>query len=612
MQLGTLGLFPEYIQIGNKINNGFCEEADNTSGFNWSRSGPLLNEASRAARNAGYHLQKDLKIVYHIDEPEFVNDWFEAALQNEVTNFDIIGFSYFPQWSSKNIAETGTIIRQLKYKFRRDVMVLETGYPWTNNWADNQTNILGSASNQHDFFSISQQGQKQFLESLTQTVIASGGVGLLYWEPTWLSTNACTDQGQGSPYENAALFNFFSNNEATPAIDFFNTAYDYPVKVHFIVILDGHNIEGGVFVSGSFTGAAWQFQLMQYEGNYTFSYSTCLMPGESHDYAFFSGQHWSPDEKEVIPNPCASGLGNNRHFVVGNQALNLAYNYGACNFTSEACGNLPSGWTGEDIGIVFSKGKACYDSGTFTVGGAGMNMGEGRDDYYFVWQQESGDVGITARISSLTNNNGKAFAGLMMRSSLEWDATYAMALFEPWGATALQARFQEGNPFSIWTGTQIPPEVKWLHLHRYDNKFVAYHSSDGQFWTPTDSIEFNMPDTVYIGLAVHSHVFGRTNVAEFEQVEIGNEPVILTDEDEVNIPEETVRIFPNPASDYFHITSDETGKLVQLFDVRGQLLRQFVMQSTVHREDCRNLPSGLYLIKINDGSLEEIQKIVKQ
>ena len=617
MQLGELDLFPKYVQIGHEINNGFCDETDTTTGFNWARSGALLNEASRATRNAGYHLSKNIKIVLHIDEPENVDGWMEQALQNEVTNFDIIGFSYFPQWSSQSIAETGAIIRKLKYKFRRDVMVLETGFPWTNNWADDLDNMLDNASAQHDFFSISPTGQQQFLQTLTQTVVANGGIGVLYWEPIWISTDACNDLGQGSPYENATLFNFFMNNEATAGIDFFNYAYDYPVEVTFKVNMNEVNIDKGVFLNSSFTGDTWQFQPMEYEGNYTFTYKTCLMPGENHDYAFYNGQFWDPQEKETIPDGCATGQGNLRNFQVGADALTLAYNFASCSFTSAPCSSLPSVWNAADIGIVSSAGNACYDPAEekFTIGGFGMRMGQERDDYHFVWQEVSGDVGITARVDELTNTNGKAFAGLMIRSSQEWDATYAMALFEPWGATALQARFQEGSNFSIWTGIQIPPEVKWMHLHRYENKFIAFHSEDGQHWTPTDSIIFNMPDTVMIGMAVHSHVFGRTNVSEFSNVEVSNDSLRLspiTSQHEAGLSGINSRLFPNPAQNYFQLEVPTTGLQGRLYDVHGRLLKQFDINDDIYRISCLDLPSGVYFIKLSDGIREETHRLLKE
>jgi len=63
---------------------------------------------------------------------------------------------------------------------------------------------------------------------LTQSLIDNGGLGVVYWEPAWVSTKCSTRWGQGSHWENATFFDFLNNNELHRGIDFLNFEYQFP------------------------------------------------------------------------------------------------------------------------------------------------------------------------------------------------------------------------------------------------------------------------------------------------------------------------------------------------------------------------------------------------
>jgi len=52
----------------------------------------------------------------------------------------------------------------------------------------------------------------------------SGGGGIIYWEPAWVSTNCNTQWGQGSHWDNATLFDH--NYQATKGIEFYNASLE--------------------------------------------------------------------------------------------------------------------------------------------------------------------------------------------------------------------------------------------------------------------------------------------------------------------------------------------------------------------------------------------------
>ena len=54
-----------------------------------------------------------------------------------------IGISYYRKWSTRSIAELGETIARVKARFGKDVIVVETAYPFTNDGADAAANLLG-------------------------------------------------------------------------------------------------------------------------------------------------------------------------------------------------------------------------------------------------------------------------------------------------------------------------------------------------------------------------------------------------------------------------------------------------------------------------------------
>jgi arabinogalactan endo-1,4-beta-galactosidase len=55
--------------------------------------------------------------------------------------------------------------------------------------------------------------QAEWLKDLSDKMIAAGGIGIVYWEPDWVASNAnaCPAEFGGSAWENVALFDFNNN-----------------------------------------------------------------------------------------------------------------------------------------------------------------------------------------------------------------------------------------------------------------------------------------------------------------------------------------------------------------------------------------------------------------
>ena len=73
---------------------------------------------------------------------------------------------------------------------------------------DNANNII---SDFDPLYPPTPANQKKWLTDFTQEVINRGGLGVMYWEPAWVSSTCYTPWGQGSHQEHAAFFDFSSN-----------------------------------------------------------------------------------------------------------------------------------------------------------------------------------------------------------------------------------------------------------------------------------------------------------------------------------------------------------------------------------------------------------------
>ena len=221
--LDAQGLMPEMVQVGNETNS---EMAGSRKGdpINWERNAKLFNAGIRAVRDAGGRSKIQPKVMLHIAQPENVEPWFAAADAAGVTGYDIVGISYYRKWSSMDLAGLGEVIARVKQRFGKDVIVVETAYPFTNDNADKAPNLLGPDT-LIPAYPATPEGQLAYLTDLTRLTVANGGSGVVYWEPAWVSTACSTRWGQGSNWDNATFFDFRRGNEALPAFRFFREDY---------------------------------------------------------------------------------------------------------------------------------------------------------------------------------------------------------------------------------------------------------------------------------------------------------------------------------------------------------------------------------------------------
>ena len=202
----------------------------------------------------------------------------------------------------------------------------------------------------------------------------------------------------------------------------------------------------------------------------------------------------------------------------------------------------PQDWTRHDVkaltlwfrGYPASVGSFSYDPGTgiYTVTAAGADIwnvpdfpgagvGNYHDEFHYGYKRLSGLGWIVAKVLSVSNTDGWAKAGVMIRDTLDAGSANAMMLVTPSNGVSFQGRTVAGSE-SIFTNQAGITAPHWVKLERgIGNSFAGYHSTNGSAWEPLgDPISVGMLADVYVGLALTSHNTGATCVAEFSDVTI--------------------------------------------------------------------------------------------
>jgi arabinogalactan endo-1,4-beta-galactosidase len=232
-RLNSKNLLPEFVQLGNEINCGMLytnapadfPSCNVCSGNQWQRLGEVLNSAIKAVNDVTATSEIKTEIILHVADPKNVSWWFDnISAQGQVSDFDVVGFSYYPLWHKTIGPEViSQSVSEFRQKYGRKVMILETAYPWTTDHKDNYNNAFGSETPLPNF-PFTKTGQRDLLIKLTQEVMDGKGDGIIYWEPAWISVPSLKDQwGTGSSWENNTFFDFEGNT--LPSIDFATHKY---------------------------------------------------------------------------------------------------------------------------------------------------------------------------------------------------------------------------------------------------------------------------------------------------------------------------------------------------------------------------------------------------
>ena len=203
---------PEFIQIGNEINAGLLWPMAHIN--NEAQFLGILDTASNVIRSKS----QNCKIILHYAGYENAISFFQKV---NIIDYDIIGLSYYPKWHGKQIENLKSGLQQISANFKKDIVIAEVAYPFSLSYNDWTNNIFGSDSDLIlPNYPATPTGQKEFLLKIKEVILGTpNGIGFCYWGAELVAFKG-SQATNGSPWENAALFNF--NNTALPAQCAFN------------------------------------------------------------------------------------------------------------------------------------------------------------------------------------------------------------------------------------------------------------------------------------------------------------------------------------------------------------------------------------------------------
>lgn len=280
-----------------------------------------------------------------------------------------------------------------------------------------------------------------------------------------------------------------------------------------------------------------------------------------------------------------------------------------------ATGALPSGWSRVDIGSTSgSTGYANVSGGTFVATGYGTKFGGTADNLAFTYKTVSGDVTITTRISAISGTLLKT--GLMMRETLSANAkAVTMNLGNAgWRFASMGTRSTAGGTMSFVLGNTYTWTPAWFRIQRVGNVFTAYESSDGVTWFTVGSSTVTMSSTIYIGMAICPGSATASNTTTFDNFTSTKSAPSDLNPSDLDSQEQSsgIFIYPNPVNHDLTISTNGA-KFVkaELYNISGSLVYSKTTEGDKVVIDMSSVPSGIYIVKINDGQKIASEKIVK-
>ncbi|MBS4057906.1 MAG: glycosyl hydrolase 53 family protein [Bacteroidales bacterium] len=201
---------PDYIQIGNEINNGLLWP-DGQAAHSVQML-EMLAEGARAVRESN----ATTRILIHYAGQDKAIDFLDRI---KLLDYDILGLSYYPLWHGRNTDSLQMQLNSIASIVNKDVVIAETSYPFSLGWNDWTNNVIGDTSQLIPSYPPTPQGQLDFLEKIRSMITHTPkGIGFCYWGGEWISFKG-SQATNGSTWENQALWDF--GNKALPALDAF-------------------------------------------------------------------------------------------------------------------------------------------------------------------------------------------------------------------------------------------------------------------------------------------------------------------------------------------------------------------------------------------------------
>ena len=179
-----------------------------------------------------------------------------------------------------------------------------------------------------------------------------------------------------------------------------------------------------------------------------------------------------------------------------------------------------------DVGGPAIKGSAEYSASNaqYRITGSGANIWAKQDQFQFVWKEMTGNFAVTATMRFLGQGADHRKAGIMVRQSLDADATYADVVIHGNGMPGLQWRSKQSEDTNTFDLPFDGPGTFNLKLVRNGVRIFMYVGKDAAEPKEIAHTEVTFRNPVLVGLAVCSHNAGASDTVIFSNVSVEAQP----------------------------------------------------------------------------------------
>jgi TolB protein len=173
-----------------------------------------------------------------------------------------------------------------------------------------------------------------------------------------------------------------------------------------------------------------------------------------------------------------------------------------------------------DVGSPAIKGATEFSNGQYRISGSGANIWAKQDQFQYVWREMTANFTVTATIRFLGQGNEHRKAGIMVRQSLDADATYADVVIHGNGMPALQWRSKQSEDTNTFDLPFDGPGTFKVKLVRSGVRIYMYVAKDGSEPKEIAHTEVSFHNPVLVGLAVCSHQPDASDTVVFSDVAV--------------------------------------------------------------------------------------------
>ena len=204
-KLKDAGVDVGMVQIGNETNGGLAGETA------WENMAKLFSAGARAVRDT----LPEALVAVHFTNPEKPGayEYYGQQLDAFGVDYDVFATSYYPLWHG-TLENLQKVLTHIHETYGKQVLVAETAHPYTSADLDFHPNTVTADSQTP--YPKTVEGQAAWVQDVANAVSQIGGMGVFYWEGTWIGAG-------GSTYEeNRTLWETYGSGWASS----FAGAYD--------------------------------------------------------------------------------------------------------------------------------------------------------------------------------------------------------------------------------------------------------------------------------------------------------------------------------------------------------------------------------------------------